>query len=159
MSLGQDGEWLLRHLSLRHHHVERRHRKVEQRRVLDFLSERQGSTEQHSAPGRDGDDIAGSQHGLRRGVDELCASPDAFHEDALGLRGALEIRDRPAGRGIGQPIGADAPFLVGQVNMVRGSASRRHLRRQFPALRLQVDSQQPGAPADRNQTTNPVPTR
>ena len=116
--LGQDREWLLRRLSLRHHHVEGRHRKVEKRGVLDFLSKRQASTEQHSPPGRDGDDIARSQNGLRRGINHLGASPDAFHEDALGARGALEIRHCPARQSVGQPVRTDAPFPVGQVNVL-----------------------------------------
>ena len=49
---------------------------------------------------------------------------------------------RPAAD-VGQPVGADAPFLVGQVNFLRPRRRRpRQLSRQFLALRLHVDAKQ-----------------
>ena len=99
--------------------------------------------EQHSAPRTDGQHVARLQHGGRRGLEQLGASADAFDEDALGARGTLEIRHGLARRGVGQPVGTDAPFLVRQANvLIRGAAARRHLGRQFLALRLHVDAKQ-----------------
>ena len=92
---------------------------------------------------------------------QLGTSPDAFHEDALGARGALEIRHGPARRGVGQPVRADAPFLVGQVN-VRRPRLRPPADICAASFRLSAfrsTRSRRGAAADRNQTTNPVPTR
>ena len=144
MSLVQDGKGLLHDISLGDHHVEGRHRKVEQRGVIDLLANWQVSAEQDSAPRPDGEDIAGQQRGLRRGFNQLGASPDALHEDAIGARRPLDIRHGPACRDVGQPVCTDAPFLVRQANLLsEASAARRHLSRQFPALRLHVDAKQP----------------
>ena len=106
-------------------------------------------------------DIARLQHGRRRGIEQLGPSADALHEDALGARGALEIRHGPARRGVGQPVGTDAPFLVGQANvLIRGSrlppTSAPPASGSPPSCRREAGVD---AATDRNQTTNPVPTR
>ena len=101
--LGQDVERLLHGTSFRHDHVEQGHRKGQKLGILELFSKRQVPLEQDTPPCGDRHDIVRLQNGVRRGLDELNTSSEPFNKDPLGARGAFEIPDGPAHRGVGQP--------------------------------------------------------
>ena len=142
--LGRDrGQGPVGDLPLRHHHVERDHREVEERPVLHLFSQDGARGEEDLAARPHDHEVAFSEDSPGRGFEQLGSAADPLHEDARGREGRLDVGYRaPHGRVL-DAEGAHVPFAVGGPVPSLGLHPRRSLGLQLAAFGLEVDPQQP----------------